>query len=83
MFYRSDPELVGGYFLLDGQHPLLSMSLLCFTGLALDWVMGNLYWTDSTNAYIKMSRKDGRFQQVLIEKGINNPLGIAVHPSRG
>ena len=54
-----------------------------FSGLALDWVVGTLYWTDSTNAHIKMSRKDGRFQQVLIEKGVNNPLGIAVHPGRG
>ncbi|KAK7090164.1 hypothetical protein V1264_009998 [Littorina saxatilis] len=52
-------------------------------GLALDWVLGVLYWTDSTYAHIKVARKDGRFQRVLLEKDVNNPLGIAVHPHRG
>jgi hypothetical protein len=51
--------------------------------MALDWVAGNLYWTDSTNAFIKMSRKDGRYQRILLEEDVNNPLGIAVHPKRG
>ncbi|XP_076454147.1 prolow-density lipoprotein receptor-related protein 1-like [Babylonia areolata] len=52
-------------------------------GLALDWVVGTLYWTDSTNGYIKMCRKDGRFQRILLEKDVNSPLGIAVYPARG
>lgn len=52
-------------------------------GLAFDWVNGNIFWTDSTNSYIKMARKDGAFQRVLFRENVGNPLGIAVHPQKG
>lgn len=51
-------------------------------GMALDWVSGNLYWTDCTNRVIKVSKKTGAYQRVLLEK-LNNPVAIAVHPARG
>lgn len=51
-------------------------------GLALDWVSGNLFWTDQTYNHISVARKDGMYPTVLIE-GLDQPLGIAVHPNRG
>ncbi|KAK6195981.1 hypothetical protein SNE40_001294 [Patella caerulea] len=52
-------------------------------GLALDWIAGNLYWTDSTFKVIKVARKDGTFQKIVISTDLKSPLGIAVHPKRG
>ncbi|CAL1546616.1 unnamed protein product [Lymnaea stagnalis] len=51
-------------------------------GMALDWVSGNLYWTDCTSRAIRVSKKTGAHQKVLLEK-LNNPVAIAVHPARG
>ncbi|XP_025079316.1 low-density lipoprotein receptor-related protein 4-like isoform X1 [Pomacea canaliculata] len=52
-------------------------------GLALDWVSGNLFWTDSTNSVLKVARKDGAYQRVFVNDKVFSPLGIAVHPARG
>lgn len=51
-------------------------------GMALDWVAGNLYWTDSTNGVIKVARKTGAYQMTVLEN-LTHPVGIAVHPGRG
>ncbi|XP_055868461.1 low-density lipoprotein receptor-related protein 4-like isoform X2 [Biomphalaria glabrata] len=51
-------------------------------GMALDWVAGNLYWTDSTYGVIKVAKKTGPFQKILLSE-LNNPVAIAVHPGRG
>ncbi|KAL4220501.1 Low-density lipoprotein receptor-related protein 2 [Mactra antiquata] len=51
-------------------------------GLALDWVAGNIFWTDRTYNTISMARKDGMYPTILIEN-LDQPLGIVVHPERG
>lgn len=50
--------------------------------MALDWVAGNLYWADSTNKVIKVAKKNGAYQRILLEN-LTNPMAIAVHPGLG
>jgi len=50
--------------------------------MSLDWVSRNLFWTDMTYNHISMARADGMHQTVVIS-GLDQPLGIAVHPGRG
>ena len=50
--------------------------------MALDWVTGNLFWTDKTYKQISMARKDGLYPVVIVED-LSEPVGIAVHPERG
>ncbi|XP_052784175.1 low-density lipoprotein receptor-related protein 4-like [Mya arenaria] len=50
--------------------------------MVLDWITGNLFWTDLTYNHISMARSDGMYQSVVIS-GLDQPLGIAVHPGRG
>ncbi|XP_069945612.1 nidogen isoform X2 [Cherax quadricarinatus] len=51
--------------------------------VAVDWVSGNVYWTDSVNDVISVAAiKDGK-QRVVIKDGLVNPRGIAVHPGLG
>jgi len=49
------------------------------TGLAVDWLGDNIYWTDEYG--IKVSRTDGRFVKTLV----NHPdyTGIVLDPARG
>ena len=57
-------------------------------GIAIDWVARNIYWTDSGKKTIEVARlDDGRTRSksiprvILFDEQIQNPRGIAVHPS--
>lgn len=51
-------------------------------GLAIDWVSRNIYWTDSHRLTIEVSNLDGSLHKVLINEGLHNPRGIAIHPGK-
>ena len=50
--------------------------------MALDWVSGNLFWTDKTYNHISMARKDGSFP-VVIKDNLDQPIGLVVNPEKG
>ncbi|XP_053453877.1 low-density lipoprotein receptor-related protein 2 [Nycticebus coucang] len=68
-----------------------SLSMLgSSTGLALDWISGNLYTTNPITQSIQVStlRGDTRYRKTLITNdgtalGVGFPIGIAVDPARG
>ena len=49
-----------------------------FSGLALDWIASNLYWTDAIFKQVMVARSDGRFQKQLVSSNLQKPRGIAV-----
>nr|CAB3264326.1 nidogen-2-like [Phallusia mammillata] len=49
-------------------------------GIAVDYVSGNIYWTDTGLNKIKVARADGSSPMVLVSSGISDPRGIAVDP---
>lgn len=51
-------------------------------GLAVDWVGHNLYWCDKGLDTIEVSKLDGRYRRVLINKNLREPRGIALDPFR-
>uniref|UniRef100_A0A3B3RZD4 LDL receptor related protein 1 n=1 Tax=Paramormyrops kingsleyae TaxID=1676925 RepID=A0A3B3RZD4_9TELE len=52
-------------------------------GIAVDWVAGNLYWTDSGRDVIEVAQINGRHRKTLISGMIDEPYAIVVDPQRG
>uniref|UniRef100_A0AAQ5YCC6 EGF-like domain-containing protein n=1 Tax=Amphiprion ocellaris TaxID=80972 RepID=A0AAQ5YCC6_AMPOC len=53
-------------------------------GIAVDWVAGNLYWTDSGRDIIEVAQiSGGRHRKTLISGMIDEPYAIVVDPQRG
>ena len=60
-------------------HLILSEHPMAVTSLAIDWDSQNLYWVDSQEKRVEVSRTDGTNQRVL-HSGMVNPTGLALDP---
>jgi hypothetical protein len=54
-----------------------------YDGLAVDWVGRLLYWTDVTHKRIEVSRLDGSFRKIIIDKNLEKPRAIVLDPQQG
>lgn len=52
------------------------------SGLAVDWITENIYFTDEDYNRIGVCNNDGTNCTILIS-GLNKPTGIALLPTRG
>lgn len=53
---------------------------MVLSALVVDWVAGNLYWTDSSKEAILVSKQDGRYTQYFIHREAVAPKYLAIHP---
>ena len=51
-------------------------------GLAVDWVGGNLYWSDNILNTIEVSRLNGTHRKVLL-RGVKEPRALQLYPAKG
>ncbi|XP_077561431.1 low-density lipoprotein receptor-like isoform X4 [Haemaphysalis longicornis] len=52
-------------------------------GLAVDWVYGHIYWTDTAQNLISVADLDGRVRRALFTQDLDEPRAIVVNPLDG
>ncbi|XP_071830844.1 low-density lipoprotein receptor-related protein 6-like isoform X3 [Apostichopus japonicus] len=53
------------------------------SGVSVDWMSRNLYFTDAGNAQIELCKLDGSNRKVLIKDRLSGPKSIAADPKNG
>uniref|UniRef100_A0A8C5MNU1 EGF-like domain-containing protein n=1 Tax=Leptobrachium leishanense TaxID=445787 RepID=A0A8C5MNU1_9ANUR len=67
----------------DGVTDLNIPDLKMPKGIAIDWVAGNIYWTDSGRDVIEVAQMKGEHRKTLISGMMDEPHAIVVDPQRG
>lgn len=51
--------------------------------LAIDWITGNIYFTDTEIQHIGVCTNDGMYCTVLVKKAVDKPRSIVLNPLDG
>uniref|UniRef100_A0A3P9DBC2 Low-density lipoprotein receptor 1 n=1 Tax=Maylandia zebra TaxID=106582 RepID=A0A3P9DBC2_9CICH len=75
MIFWSDLSLKKIY---SGSHSMIGIEAP--EGIAVDWIHGNIYWTDSVLKTISVATTDGGMRKTLIATDLDKPRAITVDP---
>ncbi|KAK4884699.1 hypothetical protein RN001_000970 [Aquatica leii] len=69
----------------DGSHKqvLVTSGLDMPEDLAVDFITGNIYFTDAEMKHIGVCTNDGMYCTILVNKDVQNPRSIVLYPQKG
>uniref|UniRef100_A0A1I7Z610 Very low-density lipoprotein receptor n=1 Tax=Steinernema glaseri TaxID=37863 RepID=A0A1I7Z610_9BILA len=67
----------------DDENVDLITDVMTPDGLAVDWVHGLLFWTDTGHNQINVMNLTDRHRRTIVDTGLDEPRAIAVDPSNG
>ncbi|XP_035791201.1 putative vitellogenin receptor [Anopheles albimanus] len=62
---------------------LLTAGLISPEDIALDWLTGNIYFSDSGQMHIAVCSNDGFYCKAIVQEKLHKPRGIALLPQNG
>ncbi|XP_050531521.1 low-density lipoprotein receptor-related protein 4-like isoform X2 [Daktulosphaira vitifoliae] len=62
---------------------IINEHIRTLNNIAVDWIANNLYFTDSIEGIIEVSKLDGSCRRIIIHEPNEEPWSIAVHPTLG
>lgn len=62
---------------------IVSENLETVDGIAVDWVYGHIYWTDTVKNKIEVSDKTGKIRKTIIGNDLDEPRAIVLDPLEG
>ena len=89
--FWSDPTMrFIGRVAFNGSDPTVIVQDVVSNSLAVDWIGGNLYWTEFegdedvvNRSALYVSRLDGSYKKKLLSTDLGRPRGITVYPKEG
>ncbi|XP_070183011.1 low-density lipoprotein receptor-related protein 1-like [Littorina saxatilis] len=68
---------------LSQRQTIVDSGISGIESMAVDWIAGNIYWTDRGHDVIQVSKLNGSNRFVVIHDNMEKPRSIAVHPTNG
>ncbi|BES93010.1 low-density lipoprotein receptor activity [Nesidiocoris tenuis] len=71
---------------IDGLAPrkvVVDSDVQLVEGLAVDWIHGNLYWTDTGKKTVEVASLDGVNRKILVRDDLDEPRAMVVDPIDG
>ncbi|XP_076445601.1 prolow-density lipoprotein receptor-related protein 1-like [Babylonia areolata] len=68
---------------LSHRQTIVNKGISGVESVAVDWVAGNIYWTDRGHDVIQVAKLNGNNRFVIIHDQMEKPRAIAVHPTLG
>ncbi|XP_071101709.1 prolow-density lipoprotein receptor-related protein 1-like isoform X1 [Haliotis cracherodii] len=68
---------------LTGRETVISEGINGIEGIAVDWIAGNIYWTDRGHDTVEVSSLNGSNRYVVMHGDMEKPRALAVHPVLG